>query len=242
MALNTLSPTTLTGLLVGDTTHAAGKGPVDALPSPTLVGSLPVCAVLEVKSTDGGFLLPRMTQAQINALPPTGTAITPGLQVFNSDTKSVATYVSGGSGTGSNAVYASPPLVATGTLTAAQFTTIDGNPIQLINGAPSTAIVVEEFVINYIYNTAAFTGGGNVGLEYGKVTDLAGPAATATFAASTFTGTSNRISKVLGTNLANLSSDVKGNGVYISNDTAVFAGGGSSTVNYTITYRLIPVA
>ena len=70
------SGTFTSGILIGDT------GAQGATPQPTLINGAQVSAALEIQSTSGGLVLPRMTQAQIAALPALGTAN----MIFNTST------------------------------------------------------------------------------------------------------------------------------------------------------------
>ena len=237
MTINTLSPTTLTGLLVGDTAHLPGQGPVDAIPRPTKVlvngKSTPVCAIAEFQSTDGAVLFPRLTQAQVNALPPAGTALTAGMQFFNSTTGALNTF--------NGVTFMAGSSFATGTLTAVQIDAMEANPINIIpNPGAGFVIVVEQFILNYVH-VVSFVGGGNISLEYGNAPAASGTLATGTIPATQLTAANNTYSKVGGATLTSLSGTLANNGLWISNDTAPFTGGAGSTVNYTVIYRVLPI-
>lgn len=98
LGLNLTSPPIYTsGFLIGDLVQAPG-GSIDALPKPTLALNpgatltLPVSAAMEIKSTLGGLLIPRMTTAQRLALDNTTTTITNGLMVYDTDLNDFAFY------------------------------------------------------------------------------------------------------------------------------------------------------
>lgn len=81
------SATFYSGVLIGDETRTG------TAPSPTLVNGAPVAAAMEIQSTQGGLMLPRMTTAQIAALQNMGT----GQLIFNTDTNTPVSIVNGAS-------------------------------------------------------------------------------------------------------------------------------------------------
>lgn len=88
MAINTSSYTTLTtSVLIGDVTNTPVQGSDPVL---TMANGSPVSAALELQSTAGALLLPRLTTAQMNALNPTN-----GMIIYNSDTNKTTTYENG---------------------------------------------------------------------------------------------------------------------------------------------------
>jgi len=127
-------------------------------------------------------------------------------------------------------------------LTAAQFNGMYATPVQII-AAPGAnkAIIVNHAVLNMTYGAAQFAGGGAVGLQYGNTAHLAGAAASATEAATDFTGASAstlfRFGGGLFTGVA-LSSAANA-AVYISNATAAFTTG-DSTFKLWVWYEVIP--
>lgn len=127
-------------------------------------------------------------------------------------------------------------------LTAAQFNGMYATPVQVI-AAPGAnkAIVVDSVVLNMTYGAAQFAAGGAVGLQYGNTAHLAGPAASATEAATDFTGASAstlfRIGGGLSTGAA--VSSAANAAVYISNATAAFTTG-DSTFKVWVWYKIIP--
>src|ERR1043165_7160587 len=99
-------PGTTNAILIGD------KGTNGATPTPTKVGANPCSAVLELQSTTRGFLPPRMTTNQINAI------VSPvnGMRAYNTTLQADVIYVNGAwvtQNTGSTG-----DLYASGTLTA----------------------------------------------------------------------------------------------------------------------------
>lgn len=186
---------------------------------------------LEMQSTTSGFVLPRMTTTQRNAL--TGTA---GMQVYNSTTGSVDTY--------QNAAWGSGVSVASGTLTATAITTTGGGiytaPLSLIV-APGAGymIFVHRWMLNYIYNTTAFAAGGNIFLQYNTTGNAGGTAASSTIATALLTQVSNQVASTTGAVSNVASANTVNQPICITNATAVFTGGGASTVIYTIYYSIL---
>lgn len=127
-------------------------------------------------------------------------------------------------------------------LTAAQFNGMYATPVQMVaaQGA-NTAIVVDSVVMNMTYGAAQFAAGGAVGLQYGNTANLGGVAASATEAATDFTGaaasTMFRFGGGLSTGAAVAS--VANTAVYMSNDTAAFTTG-DSTFKVWVWYKVIP--
>lgn len=90
MAINLTSPTTFTSaVLIGDTSQTTG-GSVDGVPALTAVAGVPVSAALEIQSTSGAFLMPRMTTTQANAL----TTKANGMQLYDNSLNVVKMYIS----------------------------------------------------------------------------------------------------------------------------------------------------
>ena len=90
MTINTLSPTTLTtSLLIADT-YSATNGSVDSIPSLTINANEPVSAALEIQSTTGALLIPRMTEAERDEL-----NIVNGMMIYNTDTGEFNIYANG---------------------------------------------------------------------------------------------------------------------------------------------------
>lgn len=102
-------------------------------------------------------------------------------------------------------------------------------------------IVVDKVVVRHNFLTGAFTGSGNVGLQYGSTAALAAPAASATIAETgLFTAAVNTAAAAGGT-ISNIAVTAWANtAVYISASTALAAGGGSATVD--IWYKVIATA
>ncbi len=129
MGINLVSPTEVkSGMLIADTVTSA-SGASDSIPGMTKLNGVTVSAALEVQSTLGAFLFPRMTTAQRDAL----LAI-PGMQIYNSQTGALnlrdntnTWIVPAGSGTvtsvnvatsGTGVVFTGGPITGSGTITA----------------------------------------------------------------------------------------------------------------------------
>ena len=137
-------------------------------------------------------------------------------------------------------------LIHNFTLTEAQWNAMYTTPVLVLPAAGAgLAIIPQLITLELVYGGVAITGGGNVGFEYGSTAHLAGLVATNTEQATDFTGASaNTIYKFVANTGNGSQAVVSGSanvGLYISNDTAVFAGGTGTTYNGTILYHLLPV-
>lgn len=189
---------------------------------------------LEMQSTTSGFVLPRMTTTNRNAL--TGTA---GMQVYNSTTNTVDTY--------QNAAWTGGLGVVSGTLTAAAITTTNGGiyatPVQLIASPGAGNLIVVDFcVVELVYGTTQYTNGGTIYLQYGSTTHAGGPHATVGINNSfLLNNAASHIIMVSGALADTAVATITANSaIYISNDTQVFAAG-DSPLNYSIYYHVLPI-
>lgn len=127
-------------------------------------------------------------------------------------------------------------------LTAAQFNGMYATPVSVI-AAPGAnkVIIVNHSILNMTYGSAQFAAGGAVGLQYGNSAHLAGPAASATEAATDFTGASASTLFRFGGGLSTGAavSSAANAAVYISNATGAFTTG-DSTFKLWIWYEVIP--
>ena len=125
-------------------------------------------------------------------------------------------------------------------LTLAQVLALYTTPVQLVAAqGPGTFIEVVSVVVNLIYGSAAYSGGGAVGACYGPA--LTYPAA-ASIAASVFTGlTGNSLvrSSPLGATIVDPSSGALNAGLYLTCATAVFTGGAGCSLIVKISYRVV---
>lgn len=147
MALNNLAVDTFTtSVLIGDTVATTGSSQ-DGIPTLTTVNGNTVSAALEIQSTEGGFLPPRMTLAQMAAIDVPST----GMQVFVTDNNSTYVYT--------GAAWAPQNVISTSfTLSAAQLKALRGTPVTLL-AAPGAglAYIPKSVVYEYNFLTTAFT-------------------------------------------------------------------------------------
>lgn len=240
MSNNVLAPTGFTTLSVADTGLVSGTSKDSVTPWPQ-VGGLPAAGCAAFQSISGGVIFPSMTQAQINALPLSGQALMVGSIVWNLTTQSLNVYT--------GASWSSTvDVMASGTLTAAQINGMSAAPLLLV-AAPTAgyAAVVSSLSLNYVFGSAAFTGGGNIVAQYGNTALAAGTAASATIPAAALQQTHNTYSKVGMATMTNVASTVINSGVnttsglYLTNATAPFAVGTGCTVNYVLNYKIVSV-
>lgn len=223
---NVLAPTTFTSLFVAD------QGANDPVPTPTKSGSNSAAACAEFQSTSGGVLLPRMTQAQINAAPAGGQALIPGTIVYNSTVGGIGTIGGGGA-------YSGGLLTATGVLTDAEVLVLDTEPKLLVNPPDAGyGIFIIKAVLAYNY-VAAFVDGGSFFFSYDNEQEGASqkPAAFPIDAAP-FRATVSSVSSTYGKLI--IPSAMSGCGIYLSSEGTFFAGEGS-TIRYIIQYVVVPV-
>jgi hypothetical protein len=115
-------------------------------------------------------------------------------------------------------------------------------PVQVL-AAPGAnkAIIVNHAVLNMTFVSAQYAAGGPVGLQYGNTAHLGGTAASATEAASDFTGaaasTLFRFGGGLSTGAA--VANAANAAVYISNSSGAFTTG-DSTFKLWVWYEVIP--
>lgn len=238
MAINLISPTTFTtAVLIGDagpSVNTSQGGDFESPPFMTQANGSVVSAALEVQSTTGGFLLPRMTQAQINALP---TPID-GLMVFNTTTQSVSFY---------NGTYNSNTLFNfTFPITSANILGMNANPVQILP-PPGVGFMYQVYYasIEIFAGTTSYIQGGELHIQYGNTADGAGPTATDLFLPTLLTNStaSNNIS--VAQNFFNdgdsiISTSVNNVGLYLTNDTLAFRVGNRTGSLYLV-YAIVPV-
>lgn len=140
---------------------------------------------------------------------------------------------------------ASNILVASGTITAAQFIGMYAAPIQLV-AAPGAnrVLIVNNAHLAIVYGTTQYTTGGAVIFQYTATANGAGTntCATTIAAASVNGATANNFATLNGAAQGwGLSATLGNQGIYLSNATAAFAAG-DSTFKYSIQYRIAPLA
>ena len=149
------------------------------------------------------------------------------------------------SSTGTGSIYVtlygwkSPALLAMnlsdtgllGPFTATQINGMYTTPILLIPAAgPGTVIRVIDCILNAVYGSAAFTGGGNISIYYTAPSPPVSLAAAAPGVGFLTTFSSNQVASLSGTFTSTLSSVVENSGIYLSNATQVFAAGTGATL------------
>lgn len=136
MAYQDNQPTTYTKSVLIANTYQAPNGSSDAIPLLTTIGGQTVDAALEIQSTDGGLLIPRMTDAQMNAL-----TVVNGMLIYNSTFNQMYVFTGGswtvvaagaGSGTvvsiaeGTGITCTPNPITTTGTISLSDTTVTPG--------------------------------------------------------------------------------------------------------------------
>lgn len=128
--------------------------------------------------------------------------------------------------------------VAVVDLTAAQIIAMYTTPVEVVPAKTGKAVIVDSVEFDMTRTSTAFTGGGVVAVQYANTANGAGTATHATIAATVVTGAAGetrtfRIPVVLSDVAA---SAIEGIGLYISNQTAVFAAG-TGTARVTVHYH-----
>ena len=234
MGINLIAPGSAspTGALFYDT------GSFGSVPTMTKVGAVPVSAAVEIQSTLGALLLPRMTTAQRNAL----VTVVDGMEVYDSTVGSVFTRA--GSAWVQSAGAQGVQYVS-GTLTAAQVNSLYTLGISLIAAQGAhTSIIIQGLALERVSDGTAFTGGGNITLQFTTTTHAGGIAVTPTIPATFLTAAAaagvSLYTFVSGASLAATNASYVNTPVCIAAATADFAAGGASTVNWKIWYSVIP--
>lgn len=125
------------------------------------------------------------------------------------------------------------------TLSAADIIAMYTTPVLVVPAVPGKAIFVRDVRLTITRTSTAFTGGGVVAVQYNSTANGAGTLTHATIAASVVTGAAGttytqRIAAVAGqSDIA--SASIAGIGLYISNQTAVFAAG-TGTASLTVDF------
>lgn len=229
---------------MGDPVQTAG-GSYDGIPSltkalnPAGTATLPISAALELQSTLGAFVLPRMTAAQIAALDNTKSTVCDGMMVFNSTTKTVSTRANGAWGLGRQSTL----VTLTQANIAGLFAT---DPAKVLIPAPGAgfAIVIDKVTAVNNFNTTAFASGGAVTIGYGVTPNavIATNALAATISANfiNIAGPAGAVYQLSGSTGASLTG-ITNLPISIACATGAFTGGNvASTVNIYIWYSIIP--
>ncbi len=220
----------------GELAVLVGDGSISLpTPQPTKVSAEKVYACVETQSTTRAdiFMKPK-TDAQIAAIPNP----TLGMVAVSSDSGKMVVRESAAWAT-LNAV--TGMQYATINLTAAQINGMSAVPVQILP-APGAALtyIVHDFRLSITHN-ALFTGGGAINLQYGNAALAAGDDASNALAATFLTATA--ANKFACTTI-NDATVVSGAGslnqaLTITNSTAPFAAGGTSTGKVEVWYSVV---
>lgn len=192
----------------------------NAAPSSVSVG-------LELQSTTSAFLVSRLTNAQIAALTPVN-----GMIVYNTDTAEFSLYQNGGWANFSpNATQTTTVAVS-----SAQLLAMNGAPVVILP-APGAgkAIIVTNFIFEYVYGTTAYQNGGQVQLNY---TGQALQASAGLSAANTLLQGASCVTSGIGPTAARPNAQIANTGISLTNGTAPFIAG-DGTANVTVLYTTL---
>lgn len=137
-----------------------------------------------------------------------------------------------------NRLAVGPVQSVTVPLTLAQIQGASTTAVQII-AAPGTGAMIDviDAVVDLVFGTNAFAGGGAAQLSYGTAVTFP---ATATVAASVYTGlAANTIQKVAGVAAASTSSNYLNKAIYYNNATAAFTAGTGCSANIAVNYKVI---
>jgi hypothetical protein len=127
------------------------------------------------------------------------------------------------------------------TLTSTNIKSMYATPVPVL-AAPGAALtyVIYGFSINYSYSTAAYTGGGNITLQFGSTAEAAAGVMTDSISSAIF-GSSNSFGYAAGNGVILSGSQAYINtGVYISNASGAFTGStAAGTAALTIYYQTV---
>ena len=237
MALNTSIGAHLqASTLISENIQVNGAGP-DGISSLTKINGLPISAALEIQSTQGGLVVPRLTQAEVDALSTsTTTSLSPGTMVFNTDSGEFE-FNKGGA-------LASQPFSGvlmnefSITLTAAQILAMtNANTIPILPAIANKKIIIHRCIVEKIQDVT-FGNGSEIRLKYGATNTYASAAINATVLSQD----GNRITVVTGV-LSTIVDPVN----VISQPVVLslipagpqFTAGGNSTVKLDIMYSVV---
>ncbi len=227
--LNNIAYTTLTtSTLIADVVQTTGAS-VDSIPLLSQdEGGNTVTAAVEIQSTTGGLLFPRMTNAQMLAI----DVPLNGMEVFNTDYDAKFIYVNGWT----------PSALITNTfiLSSAQLKALHGTPITLL-AAPGAGLmfVLKSVEYEYLYVAPAYTIGavGNFVIDQGAV------AINIAFAATGFIDqTVGKVAYDIAPAIASTSTTSLANqAITVTNSSATEWTLGNGTVHITLTYGIVAV-
>jgi len=208
-----------------------------------------LCLVLTTWFNANGFYQANITAAQLAAILAFAPQPPPGTHWFNT-TLDVMQYLDNAGNVETVSAYPATTVISTGfasdTITNTDVNGMYATPIELIV-APSAnqAIIVNNFVLELIYGSAPFAGGGNVYLQYGNTahgTDFATPGTN--IPAAFITGGANALIQTPGTinTTTGLATSVAGAAsITLTNDTGAFTTGTGCSLRYYLWYSIIAI-
>ena len=174
-----------------------------------------------------------ITYAECTGTPPTtANVFQVGCRMVQTDAAAGASSVFTNTGTSAVPVFENGGGSVTVNLTAAQIIAMYTTPVQIVPAITGKAIIIDSMEFDITRTSTAFTGGGVVAVQYANTAAGAGTATTATIAATVVTGSAGRsITNRIPVNLSDVASaSIVGIGLYISNQTAVFAAGTGTAI------------
>lgn len=174
-----------------------------------------------------------LIEAECTGTPPTTANVFQiGCKMIQTDASAGSISVFTNTGTSAAPVFENGGGSMTVALTASQLQTMYTTPVQIVPAITGKAIIIDSMEFDITRTSTAFTGGGVVAVQYDLTANGAGTATTATIAASVVTGSTGRsITSRIPVNLSDVASAaIIGIGLYISNQTAVFAAGTGTAV------------
>ncbi len=196
-----------------------------------------------IKVTEGGTGITSNTNyAPICA----GTTATGILQSASTGLSSVG-YCLTSNGSSALPSFQSPPgmSVLSMNLSTAQIQGMNATPIQVLAAQGTHTLIMIYFMkFEYIFNTTAFSGGGTVQLQYGNAVNASGcvicTGLDLTLSSSgLFYGAADQQQFLFGIGVVNPVSEIINQGIYITNGSAPFTGGGSSSGSLTVYYDVL---
>jgi len=130
-------------------------------------------------------------------------------------------------------------------LSTAQIQGMNAAPIQVLAGQGAHTLIMIYFMkFEYIFNTTAFGGGGTVQLQYGNTVDGSGCVICTgldltSSSSGLFYGAADQQQFLFGYGVINPVSQIINQGIYITNGSAPFTGGGSSSGSLTVYYDVL---
>jgi hypothetical protein len=125
-------------------------------------------------------------------------------------------------------------------LSAANIIVMYTTAVEVVPAVAGKAIIVDDIVLDLTGTATQFTGGGVVGVQYKNTANGAGQMVHANIAASVVTGATARIiTHRVGADISSIATaNIVGQGLFISNKTAVFANG-TGTAKLILRYHTI---